>query len=70
MACLGDDGRGAGVALAHPFMAYAQEMLGDGPARQARLYWDDGLNYEVPRRLSLPEGELREHVPDALGQPL
>jgi phosphate-selective porin OprO/OprP len=79
MACLGalaagsagaDDGKAVGVALADPFMAYAQEVLGDGPARQARLYWDDGLNYEVPRRLSLPEGELRERVRDALGQPL
>ena len=65
-----DDDRAAGVALADSFMASAQETLGDGPARQARLYWDDGLNYEVSRRLSLPERELRERVRDALGQPL
>jgi hypothetical protein len=79
MVCLGaltagraqaDDHPAAGLAAVDPPVTYVQEMPGDGPARQARLYWDDGLNYELPRRLSLREGELRERVRDALGQPL
>jgi phosphate-selective porin OprO and OprP len=65
-----DDRPAAGLEAVDPPLTDNQVMLGDGPTRRARLYWDDGLNYEVPRRLALPERELRERVRDALGQPL